>query len=175
MQNFSEIETATYNYKKMLNDVSITRYNAKEEVIFIPAEFEQLPIYYIDKNAFLDTDIKELEIGANIVSIGQCAFKNTKLEYLEIPGNVKTIERGAFMDCSKLKVVKMIEGVEYIDSEVFANCEKLKEICLPESIEYIGDSVFENIEKKINVITENEYVIKKLKDLKQNINIKNEK
>ncbi len=64
--------------------------------------------------------LRELEIGANIESIGESAFSYSQiLEKVTIPDSVKRISSNAFMQCEMLKRVFIPSSVEEIGDRAF--------------------------------------------------------
>ena len=64
-------------------------------------------------------------------------MKCTSLTGIEIPNSVTNIGRGTFVDCRRLKSVKMGNNVTSID-DVFSGCSSLESINIPTSVKWIG-------------------------------------
>ena len=112
-------------------------------------------------------DVKRVEIGEGITSIGKGAFASfeamsevvlpstlesigflafcrcTSLSFIEIPLNVKRIESHAFSACSILSEVGLSNGLQYVGECAFQECERLVSIKIPSSVEIIDASAFE--------------------------------
>lgn len=52
------------------------------------------------------------------------------IKYINLPKSLTTIEKEAFLNCSKLKVVTGGMGLLYIKERAFCGCINLSDICL---------------------------------------------
>ena len=82
--------------------------------IFIPAEFNGLPIINILDRAFSNaTEITSVIISEGIKTIGGNAFANcSSLETIKIPQSVQKIGSGAYIDCTSLYTVEIADRNE---------------------------------------------------------------
>ena len=88
-------------------------------------------------------NIKTVEIGSGVSSIGNCAFYGcTALKNITIPGTVKAIGENAFLYCHALESVTISEGVETIGAYAFAYCDKLKSLTIGEGVKTLGKHAF---------------------------------
>lgn len=126
---------------------------------------EKLKVVGIKLNAFAGTKISSVEIGQNIVDIGQNAFlkctnlirvdmKNARNEHIpancfsgcerlmniSIGNNVKRIHEKAFFGCSMLEKVELPIATETIASGAFENCYMLR--ALSGSPKYVNEGAF---------------------------------
>ncbi len=69
-------------------------------------------VQYIEKYAFQNTQVKEVEFSEGLCSIGQDAFENCAIETLHIPASVRYIHPNAFDHCP-LKSYQVAEGSAY--------------------------------------------------------------
>lgn len=88
-------------------EATITKYNGKESTIRIPASYNQIPIRYIDVDAFKGcTFITQIEIPEGIVSIGENAFYGcSSLTLVAMPDSLQNIGEGAFNYCSAFTII----------------------------------------------------------------------
>ncbi len=122
------------------------------------------------------SNIKTVNIGKDVTSIGQYAFYNyytslqsvnfqddsalTKIGYqsfynctsltsIKIPAKTVTIESSAFQNCTKLSEVKFESGSELttINGNAFQSCTALESITIPKSVTTLGQQVFYNCTK----------------------------
>ena len=75
-------------------------------------------------------EIKTIEIGSGITSIGANAFEN----------------------CSSLCEMKLPESLLLLSEYVFYNCEALERVTIPDGITAIQESVFEGCETVVLVV-----------------------
>lgn len=71
-------------------------------------------------------------------------FQDLGIQQINIPGNCAEIGFSAFLNCGKLKEVKMEDGVKKIGSFAFENCISLKSITFPKSLRVVESGVFGN-------------------------------
>ena len=78
----------------------------------------------IAENAFRDwTSLGDVafELGSQLETVGAHAFMGTALERFDAPKSLKVVHAGTFMNCGKLKVVRLNEGLEQLGKGVFQN------------------------------------------------------
>ena len=106
------------------------------------------------------TSIKNIEIGTNIIHIGNNAFIGCiDLVSVEARG-VVSIGNDVFNGCTALKSLDMavyMPRVETIGEYVFRGCSRLEEITLPDELETIGFGAFvgSNVISEINIRVSN--------------------
>ncbi|MDR1002351.1 MAG: leucine-rich repeat domain-containing protein [Oscillospiraceae bacterium] len=100
---------------------TITGYLGAGGVVEIPSHIDNLPIAYVDKNAFSG---------------------NSTVTELIIPGNIDVIDAGAFSNMSNLTRVQIKNGTKTIEDGAFSSCPSLAEIVIPQSVKKIGEGVF---------------------------------
>ena len=88
-----------------------------------------------------------VQIPDTVTEIGSNAFYNcTSLKSVTIQGNkpscVKKIGRQAFMFCSELTDIPILDSVTEIGSESFHHCEKLDTVTIPEGVTSVADGMF---------------------------------
>ena len=74
--------------------------------------------------------------------IGLNAFENSQIKEIEISANIEKINSNTFKNANKLSKVTFNEGLKYIGASAFENCVALKEIALPDSLHDIANSAF---------------------------------
>jgi hypothetical protein len=71
--------------------------------------------------------------------------------HVTIDPSVKVIEASAFIRCTKLIHVELVEGLEKIDEWAFEGCTSLENVFIPSTINRIGYGAFEGCTKLIRV------------------------
>lgn len=105
-------------------------YSVKGDVVLSNEELE-----YIDKEAFINTDISSVTIGSS----------------------TKAIKAGAFANCTSLKKVVFSDGLETIEDNAFNGCYKLKEISIPSTVTLIGNDVFKDCSSLVITVESGSY------------------
>lgn len=144
-------------------------YTGNDSVIYIPDNYNSVPVKGIEANVFKGKNITKVYLGQNIKEIGDFAFADTKLAgelnlpqgiitigksafancadltTINIPATVTDIGEGAFEDCVALTKVTFENGISIteIKANTFKGCLKLSDFVLPQSVTEIGDSAFE--------------------------------
>lgn len=135
------------------NTATITKYTGNEHRITIPAHVTQdaqtYPVSKIGDRVFCNYKyvLTSVQIPDTITEIGSNAFYNcTSLKSVTIQDNkpscVKKIGRQAFMFCSELTDIPILDSVTEIGSESFHQCEKLDTVTIPEGVTSVADGTF---------------------------------
>ena len=135
------------------NTATITKYTGNEHRITIPAQVTHgayiYPVSKIGDRVFNNYKytLTSVQIPDTVTEIGSNAFYNcTSLKSVTIQDNkpscVKKIGRQAFMFCSELTDIPILDSVTEIGSESFHQCEKLDTVTIPEGVMSIADGMF---------------------------------
>ena len=135
------------------NTATITKYTGNENRITIPAQVAQgtqtYPVTKIGDRVFSNYRyvLTSVQIPGTVTEIGNNAFYNcTSLESVAIQDDnsscVKKIGRQAFMFCSKLTDISILDSVTEIGSETFHHCEELDTVTIPEGVTSIAEGLF---------------------------------
>lgn len=135
------------------NTATITKYTGNEHRITIPAHVTQdaqtYPVSKIGDRVFNNYryTLTSVQIPDTVTEIGSNAFYNcTSLKSVTIhdnkPSCVKKIGRQAFMFCSELTDIPILDSVTEIGSESFHHCEKLDTVTIPEGVTSVADGMF---------------------------------
>lgn len=135
------------------NTATITKYTGNEHRITIPAQVTHgayiYPVSKIGDRVFYNYKyvLTSVQIPDTVTEIGSNAFYNcTLLESVTIQDNkpscVKKIGRQAFMFCSELTDIPILDSVTEIGSESFHHCEKLDTVTIPEGVTSVADGMF---------------------------------
>ncbi len=123
----------TYYMVTSLNDKSATS-------VTIPDVLSDgRPVQSISDRAFCFSDIEQVVIGKNVLSIGSSAFYNcAALEEIIIPDAVKSISSNAFEE-SGLRHIGIGGGLSYLGNNAFSGCGKLKSVTVSDKNENFKD------------------------------------
>ena len=135
------------------NTATITKYTGNEHRITIPAQVthgaQTYPVSKIGDRVFCNYKyvLTGVQIPDTVTEIGSNAFYNcTSLKSVTIQGNkpscVKKIGRQAFMFCSELTDIPILDSVTEIGSESFHHCEELDTVTIPEGVTSVADGMF---------------------------------
>lgn len=135
------------------NTATITKYTGNEHKITIPAQVTHgayiYPVSKIGDRVFYNYKyvLTSVQIPDTVTEIGSNAFYNcTSLKSVTIQNNkpscVKKIGRQAFMFCSELTDIPILDSVTEIGSESFHQCEKLDTVTIPEGVTSVADGTF---------------------------------
>ena len=101
--------------------------------------------------------IKQIELGANVYYIGDCAFSCSQLESITMP-SVEIIGSNAFSGCQNLTNITFSEDLQEIGSYAFNGCTKLTSIRLPAGSDFIiNHSAFSSCESLTEVVFVEEF------------------
>jgi len=78
--------------------------------------------------AFENTYIKTINIGSNVISIGNDLFKGAGITTVGLPSGLKFIGTGAFENCVSLSRITIPAGVVSIGTTAFFGCAKLSPV-----------------------------------------------
>lgn len=129
------------------------------EKLYIPQEYDGLPVVEIYPEAFRFHSFKEVHIPGSIKYIGSSSFELCReLKNVYLSDGIEYIDKYAFRDCSSLENIVIPEGVIIIDEYAFGSCSSLKSISFPKSVEYIATSALERTNlDSISVDKDNPY------------------
>ena len=94
----------------------------------------------VDVNGQGISNVHTLIINGSITDgkIEKDAFRNIKVVDLELGEGVKSVGDSAFYQCEQLTAVSFPNTLERIETNSFALCSNLKSIAIPASVNYIG-------------------------------------
>lgn len=111
-------------------------------------------IVEIDRGAFADAGIENIELPEGLQIIGNGAFSGTRLKSIVIPHSVTEIGYRAFCKCRSLSGSVEIPDDAEIGAECFRECTGICEVILPKGCDCIKQGTFcscENLENVKNI------------------------
>lgn len=115
--------------------------------LVIPEDVTEIKDYAFCNNK----NIKELQIGNAVVSIGKEAFSKTSLTSCLIPENVTSIGESAFANCDSLTTITFGDGIKEIPNKVLNGCSSLTEVVFGKNVEQIAYNAFSNSTSKLPI------------------------
>ncbi|WP_270276926.1 leucine-rich repeat domain-containing protein [Enterococcus casseliflavus] len=154
-QNADGMEVFSYYVNQDCNEIVIDSYVASDYIadLEIPEEIKGIEVTAIRDRAFANITFKSIKLPDSIKYIGKEAFRESDIKELVLPANLEIIDDRAFQYANNLEGTLIIpENVRYIGQNAFQS-NYLTSIVFPESIEIIEEGAFlyselENIEFK---------------------------
>ena len=156
-QNSDGIEVFSYYVNRDCNEIVIDSYVASDYIadLEIPDKIKGIEVTAIRDRAFANVTFKTIKLPDSIKYIGKEAFRESDIKELILPKNLEVIDNRAFQYANNLEgTLEIPESVKYIGQNAFQS-NYLTSIVFPESIEIIEDGAFlyselENVEFKGN-------------------------
>ena len=142
-QNNIKLETVIFGSKiKSIGAYAFSGCTNLKKIKFVNSSLEA-----IDKDAFRNTAITDVEIPNTVNYMGDGVFYGTNLTTVRLPDSLTRLSYSTFGNCSKLESVNLNKITE-IDgagnsapqNAVFFNCNKLKVLRLPATLKTLGGS-----------------------------------
>lgn len=96
----------------------------------------------IGNDAFMESDIAEIEFPEGLTTIGSSAFSGTRISQAIIPETVTSIGDYAFQNNHYLTTVSYPAAAKTIPQSCFYDCQRLQPFEIPDGITSIGYSAF---------------------------------
>ena len=122
------------NLKWTLNNEGVLKITGRGEMGQLSREYAWLPYR---------TDIRSVEIGEGITTVGFAAFIECgNMTSIALPSTITAIDGLAFNECKSLKSITLPQGVTRIGEIAFYSCESLEKISIPSSVNSLGSEAF---------------------------------
>lgn len=156
-QNADGMEVFSYYVNQDCNEIVIDSYVASDYIadLEIPEEIKGIEVTAIRDRAFANITFKSIKLPDSIKYIGKEAFRESDIKELVLPANLEIIDDRAFQYANNLEGNLIIpKNVRYIGQNAFQS-NYLTSIIFPESLEIIEEGAFlyselENVEFKGN-------------------------
>lgn len=136
----SEVQSQGSNYGKLVLPKTVTDNNT-ESVTY----GRTFTVVAMERDAFRNTPVTEVEIQAEIPEIPESAFESCwNLKTVTLPSTIRRIGLGAFRYCGSLTGVTASASLEEIDTQAFYNCSNMTSFDLSTcvSLTRIGSQAF---------------------------------
>lgn len=99
----------------------------------------------IERNAFFETGLRNIQLPEKLTLIGGGAFCNCKnLKQVQLPPQLKELGEGAFFNCENLTQIQLPAQLNKIGTDAFRNCTSLDKIDIPAGLKQIESATFCN-------------------------------
>ena len=99
----------------------------------------------IEKYAFFETGLRNIQLPEKLTLIGAYAFCNCKnLEQIQLPSQLKELGNGAFSSCENLTQIQLPAQLNKLGTDAFRNCTSLDKIDIPAGLKQIESATFCN-------------------------------
>lgn len=99
----------------------------------------------IERNAFFETGLRNIQLPEKLMLIGGGAFCNCKnLKQVQLPPQLKELGEGAFFNCENLTQIQLPAQLNKLGTDAFRNCTSLDKIDIPAGLTQIGPDTFCN-------------------------------
>lgn len=99
----------------------------------------------IERNAFFETGLRNIQLPEKLTLIGGGAFCNCKnLKQVQLPPQLKELGEGAFFNCENLTQIQLPSQLNKLGTDAFRNCTSLDKIDIPAGLTQIEPDTFCN-------------------------------
>lgn len=99
----------------------------------------------IERNAFFETGLRNIQLPEKLTLIGGGAFCNCKnLKQVQLPPQLKELGEGAFCNCENLTQIQLPAQLNKLGTDAFRNCTSLDKIDIPAGLTQIEPDTFCN-------------------------------
>ena len=99
----------------------------------------------IERNAFFETGLRNIQLPEKLTLIGGGAFCNCKnLKQVQLPPQLKELGEGAFFNCENLTQMQLPAQLNKLGTDAFRNCTSLDKIDIPAGLTQIEPDTFCN-------------------------------
>lgn len=99
----------------------------------------------IERNAFFETGLRNIQLPEKLTLIGGGAFCNCKnLKQVQLPTQLKELGEGAFFNCENLTQIQLPAQLNKLGTDAFRNCTSLDKIDIPAGLTQIEPDTFCN-------------------------------
>ena len=99
----------------------------------------------IERNAFFETGLRNIQLPEKQTLIGGGAFCNCKnLKQVQLPPQLKELGEGAFFNCENLAQIQLPSQLNKLGTDAFRDCTSLDKIDIPAGLKQIESATFCN-------------------------------
>lgn len=133
-----------FTYTLIGDEVTVTGYSGKPEVIDIPQYIEGKPVTEVRDNAFwMCTTLRQISLPATVRTMGHhCFYGCSGLEEIILPPQLESLGMGCFGECTSLDEITLPDTLEVLPDSCFRGCTSLETIVIPQSVTNIEKFCF---------------------------------
>lgn len=99
----------------------------------------------IERNAFFETGLRNIQLPEKLTLIGGGAFCNCKnLKQVQLPPQLKELGEGAFFNCENLAQIQLPSQLNKLGTDAFRDCTSLDKIDISAGLKQIESATFCN-------------------------------
>ena len=99
----------------------------------------------IERNAFFETGLRNIQLPEKLTLIGGGAFCNCKnLKQVQLPPQLKELGEGAFFNCENLAQIQLPSQLNKLGGDAFRDCTSLDKIDIPAGLKQNESATFCN-------------------------------
>ncbi|EOV2456175.1 leucine-rich repeat domain-containing protein [Enterococcus faecalis] len=143
-KNAEGVEVFSYYVNQDCNEIVVDSYVASDYIadLEIPEKIKDIEVTAIRDRAFANVTLKSIKLPDSLKYIGKEAFRESDIKELILPKNLEVIDDRAFQFANNLKGTLIIpESVRYVGQYAFQS-NYLTRVVFPESLEIIEDGAF---------------------------------
>ncbi len=105
------------------------------------------------------TALESISMTSGVESIGTYAFENcTALVSVELPNTITVVSEGCFYGCTSLSSIRLSTTTETIEQNAFYGCNSLRLVVIPASVQSIEWNAFAGCEQIYEVVNLSSYI-----------------
>lgn len=118
-----------FKFKEKNGIITLVGYNADDEIVVVPDEFDGVPVTVIGKEAFASKGLKEIVFPKHLELIEASAFYTcSNLKFVKFPDNFKELKKNAFENCNGLEEIEFPTSMEKVPTHTFILCPNLQKV-----------------------------------------------
>ena len=137
-------ENGNYTYTVIGDEVTVTGFTGKPEILDIPPYIENLPVTAVRDNAFYCcTSLRRISLPATIKTMGHhCFYGCDALTDIILPKRLESLGMGCFEGCSALSDIILPDTLKVLPDSCFRRCSGLTELMIPQQVTEIEKFCF---------------------------------
>lgn len=102
----------------------------------------KIPVTAIERQAFKNSKITQIQLPSGIQAIGESAFEGNNIKTLELPDSITSVGANAFASNQSLQKIVLSKNMKEIPEGFAKNASELTELEIPTGVKSIGNYAF---------------------------------